>query len=795
MNKFLTLMAATLVATASASASTVYTADLSAASADDFASWTVIDANQDGSTWKYDADAAPSRVFYNYNSANQADDWLISPAIEIPADGSYVVSYEYKGSAYSEAFEVYTGAAPTVEGMTAKIAEYNAVKDDVAGDLIFIDAKAGKLHIGFHCTSNKDLFRLYINKVSVIEASNPVDLQVSKIIAPISGEGMGQEAVTVEVTNSGRVAVDSYDIAYSIDGGAEVTEHVTEPIAVGATATYTFKAKADLSQGHKTYTISARTIHADDLNPANDGATASVRHIAPATVPYSMGFEPDEDTDGITFLNLNDDDGDWGINIDGGFFGSFSRTGYGCLAYNYSKNAADDWAFLEPIKMEAGHYVIKYWYSATAGHPERLRVCYGNAPTPEAMTNVLAVYDPMTNDKYLEAIHIFELKEAGDIYFGFYAFSDEDENWILIDDLSIETVDANTFDLSLSNLASPSAYMRPGNAKTFAFTMQNIGIIEAKTNVKFYIDDKLAGEKSYTLRPMEILNVSETGLYDNLTAGEHTVKIVAACDADKNLDNSTLTSTFRYLDSPLRLWTFEDAQLPAEFTYRVEDSAQNHPDAGAEFNEQGFGIFDLEHPVLETKALAVNTWFTESRTADRWIVLPQFTVNSDDAHFVWNANSFNPSFPERYDVKVSKTDDVWYSYSSEVSIEAEEVSPQTRGIDLGKYKGETVYVAVNVRTANGEALILDNFGLYGDLSFASSGIENVSGETGFEVSVNGGVVTVSGEEAATIAVYTLEGNNVAQTRGSSADISSLGSGVYIVRVTAASGTRTVKVRI
>ena len=31
------------------------------------------------------------------------------------------------------------------------------------------------------------------------------------------------------------------------------------------------------------------------------------------------------------------------------------------------------------------------------------------------MTNVLAVYDPMTNDKYLEAIHIFELKEAGDI--------------------------------------------------------------------------------------------------------------------------------------------------------------------------------------------------------------------------------------------------------------------------------------------------------------------------------------------------------------------------------------------
>lgn len=54
-----------------------------------------------------------------------------------------------------------------------------------------------------------------------------------------------------------------------------------------------------------------------------------------------------------------------------------------------------------------------------------MRLCYGNAPTPEAMTNVVVEYNPMTNDSYLESVNIIELKEEGNIYFGFYAFSDK----------------------------------------------------------------------------------------------------------------------------------------------------------------------------------------------------------------------------------------------------------------------------------------------------------------------------------------------------------------------------------
>lgn len=793
MKKLFTSVALLGLAATAVAAEPFFSTDFSSIENGDFNHWTVVDVNEDGSTWVYSSDGVPSRVYYNYNSSNRADDWLISPAIEVPADGTYVISYEFKGSSYGESFEVWTGSAPTIDAMTEKIASYEAVGDSEQGDMIFVDAKAGTMHLGFHSTSAPDKFRLYIKKVSMQDASNPVDLMVSSIISPVSGEGMGNEEVTVEITNSGKVAVDSFDVAYTIDGGGQVTEHVNAPLGIGEKMEYTFSAKADMTVGHKTYSLKAWTIHPDDLNTANDSKTASVRHIAPAGVPYFMGFEPEEDTSGITFLNLNDDDGDWSINVGGGFFGSFSRTGYGCLAYNYNRdNAADDWAFLEPIEMEAGHYAVKYWYSATAGHPERMKVCYGTSPTPEAMTNVLAEYNPMTNDKYLEAIHILELKEPGKIYFGFYCFSDADENWVVVDDFSIEKVDANTFDVIVGDIQNPSAYMRKGSIKTVSFPMQNVGIIDAKAEVKFSLDGEVVATKEYSLRAMETLQISESDIIGDLTPGEHILKVEAVCDADNNLSNNVKELKIQYLDEAVKLWDFEDGQLPGDLTLRKEDSATDHPDAGEEFNENGFGIFQLEHPVLQTRALAVNTWFTESGSADRWIVLPRMTVNSENACFVWNANSFNPNYLEKYEVKVSKSDDYWWSYTSELTVNAESVTPQTRGIDLGKYNGENIYVAIQVKTQDGEAMIFDNLGLYGDVKFIETGVDRINAADECRLIVDGDTLRVVNGDKSEITICSLDGKTVAKVNGTSADLSQLAGGVYVAKAVTPSGIRTVK---
>ena len=89
------------------------------------------------------------------------------------------------------------------------------------------------------------------------------------------------------------------------------------------------------------------------------------------------------------------------------------------------------------------------------------------------MTNVVVEYNPMTNDSYLESVNIIELKEEGNIYFGFYAFSDKNENWICIDDFSVTKVDANNFDIIVSRPSNPMSYMMDKNSRDLAFTVFN----------------------------------------------------------------------------------------------------------------------------------------------------------------------------------------------------------------------------------------------------------------------------------------------------------------------------------
>lgn len=793
MKKFFTLLVSALCVYGAQAAQSVFSADFATVSAEDFAAWKVEDVNDDGKTWTYSETASPSHVYYTYHGSNAGDDWLISPAITIPASGVYILSYEFKGSSYGEAFEVWTGTSASVEGMKTKVAEHSNVGESQQSNMVFIDAEAGAMHLAFHCVSAPDKYRLYINSVNLLNGSNPVDLCVSEIISPVTGEGLGNETVKVKVSNVGRVSVDSYDVAFTVNGGEPVVEHVTAPLAVGESVEHTFAAKADLSLGRYTHVVASWTEHPDDVNPGNDRIETKVKHIAPAAVPYRMGFEADDDTSMMSYLNLNDDDGAWHI-VMNDWFVSFSRTGNYCLGYNYNKqNDADDWAFLEPIEMEAGYYVLKFWYSATENHKERMKVFFGNEPKPEAMTNLIAEYDPMTNEHYAESINIFEVKEGGQIYIGFYCFSDANENWIVIDDLSIDKVDANWFDIAVGDLTQPKSYFRSGSNTDIAFTLHNVGARNADVTVNAYLDDKLIKTEKYAVHGQQILPVTMSKSLEGIDVGKHTVKVEAICDGDGEASNNVIEKTVMVVGDAVALWDFENGSLPSDLTLRKEDSAVNHPDSGEEFNEDGFGIYQLStHPVLGTHALAVNTWFTDNTQADRWVVLPQMTVTGDDAHFVWNSNSTNNNFREKYEVGVSTTSDVWYLYKTEYTVNSEDVFVQTHGIDLGKYKDQNIYIGVNVKSAAGEALLLDNLGVYGDIRLASSGIDNISDASDCRIAVDGDVLKVYGAESESISVYGLDGALLVSVAGDCADISGLASGLYVARIMTSNGTVALK---
>ena len=554
---------------------------------DDFTSWKVYDVNGDEKTWQFNIEADP-HVFCPYNSSEASNDWLISPAITAAEDVTLMVSYTIKGSYYGENLGVYYGAGDAVDDMTNEGAVYEALNGDVRGGYFLMEAKAGKaFHVGFKCFSNPDKWRLSLASVEVKVAKNPLDLKVDEITSPVTGPGLAQEKVKIKVSNIGFAAASDYTVGYRIDNGEPVVEKINKELAPGESIEYEFATPADLSIPRHLYSVKAFAINADDIDNTNDTLEVNVRHKAPASVPYSTGFEPTEDLSDLKFFNLNEDGGEWQAYMSSGWF-SMARNGYGCLAYNYSKeNNGNDWAILEPIQVEAGYHALKFWYSATSDHPEKFSVYWGTEPTVEAMTNKIVDYNPALNDAYQESINLIKFPENQTIYIGFYCYSDKDENWLTIDDLTLDKVSSTSVDLAIQQISNPTNYIRTESDRTVKLEVRNIGIISTEVTVNISVDDKLAATSDYTVKAQEFKTIEFKDVLADLAEGTHSIKVELVCDKDENAENNVLVQEVKVLGTPVIFYDFEDGELPAALTYETKDEGTQNPNAGPEFNEYG----------------------------------------------------------------------------------------------------------------------------------------------------------------------------------------------------------------
>lgn len=750
----------------------------------DFRQWTVIDANGDGATWQFSEDAKPSKVFYNYSSANVADDWFVSPGITPTEDGPLMVQYVIKGGDASyESLEVYTGSVNTVDGMTEKKADHpQVVGKTPSSHYILVDAKAGQtFYLGFHCVSPADRFRLYLLSVKVSEASNPVDLTVDSIESPVSGKDLSQETVKVILSNKGLATASKFSVAFSVDGTEIAREVVPTPLKAGEQMEYSFNAKADLSIPRHLYKVDVYTLFDGDIAPVNDTLSTQVRHKAPGTVPYKMGFEFNEYTDDIKFYNLNDDSGSWKLYSDPYY--NFARTGYVCLGYNYDKeNGGNDWAILEPITItEAGDYALRFWYSGDDNHPEKLGVYWGNGDTPTDMTNKIVEYAPFARGAYEESVSILHFDKPQTVFFGFYAFSDKDENWLTIDDVSFYKIESDDVDVAVANLQRPFDYARTPNAGNAVFDLRNIGIKDVNAKVTIKVDDEVKRTEDVTLTAQEFRTVQASGVLEGLAEGNHTLKIYVDCTEDKNAANDTISTSFYVLGAPVKLYDFENGKIPSDFTFRTEDGGTIDPDAGDEWNEYGWGILPIgTHAMYGNYTFGGNSWIDGVDQADRWIIFPQVKVGQGDAFFVWDANSYNPLYREDYEVKVSdgsmEPKDYWYT--TEQTVTSENTTPTTHGIDLSKYAGKDVYVAIRLTSKISEILVLDNIGFYGDVALETNGITSATTNATYRITDNR--IVAAGAER--IHIVDAGGRTVADVYGDSANTYSLASGVYVVTI-------------
>ena len=789
-----------------AQAETVFESPLSTKEqADD---WTVVNSNNDGDsyTWKFD-DYFGIMGCSTTNPDLAADDWLISPAITVE-QGMYMLTFEYRGSTDGDKLDVFYGNAPTAEAMDNMLLDLGTTSGNfVTYTKMFTVGSAGEIHLGFHAKSDAWSYQVAIRNVK-LSTSEGKDLQAVEVSTSTSGYNLGTAPVKLTIYNNGVADASNFQVGYQINKNEAVTETVAATVKAGESYEYTFSTQADFSTAGS-YTVRAWTAIDGDELTNNDECSTSLQHCSISVVPYSSSFEQDENIADIIYLDLNEDpedeeNGDWGVTTDDGWFSSFARTGNNSLCYFYSSNhPGNDWAFMPAMHLTPGYYAVKFWYSGMDGYPEKMKLSYGElaegqqTPTPESMTQVVVDYPEVANSTYTESANVIHIEKEGDYIFGFYCYSDANQNILAVDDFSVTSIENEESDLSVS-LVSPTAdyFVKGSSSSQIAYSVVNNGIeTMTSTTVNVTIDgETVATDEIETIAAQETKQFITPDVLSDIATGMHTLRIELSNSDDQVASNNVAELTFKVIENAVLIYDFETDEeldygekpaLPEGFIFKVEDSGTVNSGISDEFpNNEAWNYIAINtHELYGDWMLGAASWLDGAEHADRWCIFPKVRITGENADAVWVSNSADPGFPETYEVLVSTTGTETADFEKVLTVEKDASQPTLHGVDLGKYNGKEIYLAIRLVTADGFFLTIDNVGFYGNVSLAQGGISDIE-NSNWKVTVNGEELTCTAGNVSNIAIYDMSGRLVAGSDTETVNISGLQKGIYIATITA-----------
>lgn len=206
---------------------------------DQFNSLTIVDGNNDGvvPTYYVVTSEISGELFdwpicyNNSNAKGDADEWLITPKVNLPdADVTYDVSIDAKvtGSFRTEAFDIYMGKEPTVEGMTKVVLDEPAVtaNDYETYCSQFGIKEAGDYYFAIHIKSLKELgWRLAMKDFMVRKTDNSALIpEVAPEFTALADQRAGLKATATLTFPS------LYMNGTVIPADTELTAKITSPV-------------------------------------------------------------------------------------------------------------------------------------------------------------------------------------------------------------------------------------------------------------------------------------------------------------------------------------------------------------------------------------------------------------------------------------------------------------------------------------------------------------------------------------------------------------------------------------
>ncbi len=382
-------------------------------------------------------------------NSEQQDEWLITPAIDLSGAGNAFLNFYFRGSHYWSVspydncdlnilISLDSGNTWEPGILWNEETDTNWTSWTWTNAEIDLSSYIGEsnVEIAFQYYGLEgDLFS--IDNVLVYEKDS-YDAALTGFTEPDINNGCninGSEDVSISVYNNGASDITSFNAGYSLDGIPVTPETINHTILQGDTYEYHFTAPADLSTGgpHK---ITAYVSLLGDADNTNDTTEINFT-TGTKTIPYSMGFEQDEDINSWHISDANHDGVTWNWSTDG----TEAYTDDGYMYYEYNQySSANDWLFSTCIELESGtQYYVSFWYKIyDATYPEKLKLMIGDAQDTSSMTTEIVDLGTITDTVYQISSTNFYVPSTGVYYLGWKIYSDACMYNLYLDDVAID---------------------------------------------------------------------------------------------------------------------------------------------------------------------------------------------------------------------------------------------------------------------------------------------------------------------------------------------------------------------
>ena len=236
--------------------------------ATDLSLWDIVNVNGDTRTWT----TSGATATYNYNGSQAADDWLISPPVQLKAGQPYYVRFSaYARSAgYPEKLEAKWGNGATPDDLTSVILEPTTLTntEPQAYEVEITPDADGNYYFGFHAISDPDKWSLYVTNISIVKGPS---VEAPAAVTNLTATPAADASLKATLSFTAPTTKINGEVLNSIDGVRIISngEELADLKRVQPGKQLTFEDSYVEAAGNTTYTLIP-------YNEEGDGSSTSI---------------------------------------------------------------------------------------------------------------------------------------------------------------------------------------------------------------------------------------------------------------------------------------------------------------------------------------------------------------------------------------------------------------------------------------------------------------------------------------------------------------------------------------